>query len=275
MKQFGEYALKEKIGEGGYAQVFMARGADGRKVAVKLLKESMQRRPHVLKDFLWEGRVLGQFCHENIIEYLGAEQHDGRYGIITEYFESMTFKEVLLKNQSLPDCLTLLQQVGLGLAYMHRIGFVHLDIKPGNVLVNESKAVKLIDFSLARKASFFSMMFRKLSRRSIPGSPAYMAPEVIRGDTPTAQSDLYSLGVLTYLAVTGQLPFEGGTVTDLLNKQTKAIPTAPTVLNPGLPESLEVLIFKLLAKKPGDRPASAEHFCLKLIDIARQLQKVA
>ncbi len=267
----GPYIIKEKLGEGGYANVFRAVTPTGCEVALKVLKGAMEERSHVLEDFKREARIHRTFVHDNIVRCHGLERFGDQWVIAMDYFPAQTLKELDHDRSDLQATVNLLVQISGALFYLHENGYVHLDLKPGNILVNEHREVKLIDFCLAFHTGFFSKLHRKLFRKAIPGSPAYMAPEVIRGEVPDPAADLYSLGVIAYYLFTGQLPFTGTSAEDILAKQANAIPPAPTRYNPSLPMELELLLFKLLAKERKKRLNDADHFCRELLLISQKI----
>jgi len=262
---FGSYNLSERLGEGGYATVYLARNGTGGPVALKVLKDSYLENQKVRRSFRREARLHRSLDHENIVKCHGLVRDGRGMAIALEYVKGETFHAWSAEADNFTENLKVLLQVGEALCYLHERRIVHLDLKPGNILVDSSGRAKIIDFCLAFKGALWSRLWKRIHRGAIPGSPSYMAPEVIRGEVPDPRADLYSLGVITYWALTGKLPFSGNGVQEILRAQASGIPVAPTRLNPRIPRALEQLIFRLLAKDPSRRLQSAELFCEELI----------
>jgi serine/threonine-protein kinase len=263
--RFGSYVLKKHIGEGGYANVYLAAGTGGRTVALKVLKDGFVAQKRVRRLFAHEANVHRRLNDDAVVRCYGLKREGKRLAIALEYFPSRSFRAFVSEGRELADVLNVLLQVGMGLSYLHARRIAHLDLKPGNILVNEQGKAKLIDFCLAFRCTWWARFLRRLRRGAVPGSPSYMAPEVIRGAVPDTRADLYSLGVVTYYALTGQLPFQGANTQQILKRHTHSTPLAPTKLNPRIPESLEILIFRLLAKDPERRLPSASLYCEELL----------
>ena len=263
--RFGSYNLTDRLGEGGYATVYLARNGSGGPVALKVLKESYLHNQKVRRSFRREARLHSSLEHENIVKCHGLVRDGGGMAIALEYVKGETFRAWSSDADNFTENLKVLLQVGEALCYLHDRKIVHLDLKPGNILVDSSGRAKVIDFCLAFKSVIWNRIWKWVRRGAIPGSPSYMAPEVIKGKVPDTRADLYSLGVMTYWALTGKLPFSGNGVREILESQASNIPVAPTRINPRIPHSLEQLIFRLLAKDPSGRLQSAELFCEELI----------
>ena len=175
-----------------------------------------------------------------------------------EYFAGRTLADVLEARGALPtDELTdVLCQICDGLEAAHQAGVIHRDLKPHNVLVGERRAVKIIDFGLAKSAFLTGLTATGL----IMGTPQYMSPEQVKGLECDAKSDIYSLGALAYHAATGRPPFEGASPIAVGFAQLSETPVEPTSLRSDLPEAVARIIMQALAKEPGARPRSAQVF---------------
>jgi serine/threonine-protein kinase len=175
-----------------------------------------------------------------------------------EYFAGRTLSEVIAQRGVVPldDAKDFLRQISDGLEAAHQAGVIHRDLKPGNVLVGERGAVKIIDFGLATTAVGDGLT----ATGAILGTPHYMAPEQVRGKNVDARSDIYALGALAYHLVCGRPPFSGDNAISVGFAHLSEAPVPPRTLRKDCPESLELAILAALAKKPEERPASAKLF---------------
>ena len=245
------YAIERELGRGGMGVVYRAQDTMlGRTVAIKQVSASRldtQGRERLLA----EAQAAARLNHPNIITIYDAGEVDGQPFIIMELVEGHNLRD--LGGATLRQKLNYLTQVSSALAAAHAAGIIHRDLKPENVLLSNSGSIKLMDFGLARS----SEQPHLTSEGSIAGTVAYLAPELLLGDPPSIQSDLYALGVMLYELLTGQPPFKGGDMAQLFTQHLYATVAPPSTHNPEISPFLESLILSLLEKQPANRPASA------------------
>ncbi len=244
----GRYRRIRKVGQGGMGVVYQAEDTVlHRNVAYKMLPRSLKDHPKVLENFLTEARVAAAINHPNIVTIYDTGRDEEGVFITMEYVEGVSLKDLLDKANTLsvPDFLDIAKQICQGLDFAHSRNVIHRDIKPANIMVSRDKAIKIMDFGLA-KILTDSMM----DKTSVKGTPLYMAPEQILGEKVDHRSDIYSLGCTFYRMVTGRPPFVEG---DVYYHHLHTIPTPPRTLNPALPEQLGQLIMKCLAKDKTKR----------------------
>ncbi len=247
------YTLERELGHGGMGFVFLARDEQlGERVALKVISGSMAADPAAAAErFRREVAAARKITHANVIRIHDLIEDGERLLLSMEYVEGMTLAAYLGRVGALQvaEARHLLGQICDGLAAAHAAGVVHRDLKPGNVLLDAEKRVKVIDFGLA-KASFLAGM---TATGLILGTPEYMAPEQVRGLPCDTRTDLYSLGALAYHLLSGRPPFAGETPIAIGFAQVSETPRPLRELRPELPESLDAAIAKALAKDPANR----------------------
>ncbi|NEN77518.1 protein kinase domain-containing protein [Nocardioides zeae] len=246
----GRYELVRVLGRGGMAVVLEARDLLlERSVAVKVLSDvDDDERAH--ERFVAEARLLARLHHPRLVTVLDAGTVDGRPHIVMELVPGSDLAAVLREGPLPPDRVARLgAEVAEALAHAHAAGIVHRDVKPGNVLVEDSGHVRLADFGIARLAEATT---RHTRTGTVIGSPVYLAPEQVAGETVTTATDLYSLGLLLLEALTGEPPFTGTQVEVAMARLANG-PTLPPTLPPGW----AALLRDLTAREPAQRPAAA------------------
>jgi serine/threonine protein kinase len=254
--QFGAYRIVEPLGEGGMATVFKAYQANmERHVAIKVLPRQLAADPQFQGRFQQEALVVAKLQHPHILPVFDFGESDGCAYLVMPLVESGSLKG-LLQGRPLPlgQVRDLISQVGDALDYAHSRGLVHRDIKPGNVLLDGRGNCLLADFGIAK---IIEATAHFTATGGTVGTPAYMSPEQGRGDAVDARTDVYALGVVLYEMVTGQVPFEAETPVAVIFKHIEEPLPKPRALNPSLPEAVERVIVKALAKDPQERYASA------------------
>jgi serine/threonine protein kinase/ligand-binding sensor domain-containing protein len=251
-QNLGPYRILEQIGRGGMATVYKAfQPSMNRDVAVKVLPPHFMQDPSFAERFEREAHTVARLEHPHILpvhDYGKAE--DGTTYIVMRYVKAGTLADLLKKNPiSLPEAVRLFEQIADALAYAHEQGIVHRDMKPSNILVDPRGQTFLTDFGLARMVEGSS----ELTGSMIVGTPTYMAPELGEGKPADERSDIYALGIILYEMATGRPPFEAETPMAVIIKHiTEPLPL-PRQLNPNIPESIERVILKALAKDPNAR----------------------
>jgi tRNA A-37 threonylcarbamoyl transferase component Bud32 len=251
------YTLLEVLGDGGMARVYLARdNVLDREVALKVLRDQHALDEALVERFRREARNAAALNHPNIVQvYDQGRDDDGTYYIAMEYVPGGTLKDRMAREGPLAprEAAGVASRVAVALEVAHGRGIVHRDIKPQNVLLGTSGEAKVADFGIARAASSKTMTETNL----ILGTAAYMSPEQVRGEPVGPASDLYSLGVVLYEMLTGRLPYEADDPIATAMKHINDPPPNPREVNPAIPEDMDALVVKLLAKRPEDRYGSA------------------
>ena len=258
-KQLGPYRIVGPLGQGGMATVFRAfHPPTDRYVALKVLPREYSSDPSFLKRFHHEARILASLQHPHILAVHDFGEAEGYTFIVMPLVETGTLSDLLQgRPLTLEQIRTVITQIGSALDYAHKRGLLHRDVKPSNVLIDESGNCLLSDFGLAKIVTGSSTL---TSMGAILGTPAYMSPEQGQGLTLDARTDLYSLGVILYEMSTGLRPFDAETPMAVVVKHIHDALPPPRLLNPKLPAALETVILKALAKQPEDRYASVVDF---------------
>jgi serine/threonine-protein kinase len=254
------YTLERELGHGGMGFVFLARDEQlGERVALKVISAMQASDPAAAAErFRREVSAARKITHPNVIRIHDLVEDGQRLLLSMEYVEGMTLASYLgrVGTLKLDEARHLIGQICDGLNAAHLAGVVHRDLKPGNVLVDAEKRVKVIDFGLA-KASFLAGM---TATGLILGTPEYMSPEQVRGLATDARADLYSLGAMAYHILCGRPPFAGETPIAIGFAHVTETPRPPRALRPDLPESVEAALLRALAKDPAQRPTDALDF---------------
>ena len=252
----GRYRVDRLLGRGGMALVYLAHDeALDRPVAVKLLSDTLAADEEYRARFLREARVAARLAHRNIVRIYDAGEQDGRPYIVMECVPGGTLDQVLLTRGRLPpaEAVAVAIQVCDGLDCAHAAGLVHRDVKPQNLLVAADGTVKIADFGIARPLE----APRLTATGIVLGTAAYLAPEQSEGEPVTAAADLYALGAVLYELLTGRPPHTAGSLVELLVKRLDE-PVAPVRERaPDVPQALDDLVLRCLARDPAGRPASA------------------
>ena len=269
----GRYVIVDPLGGGGMALVFLARDRVlTRKVALKVLRQEYAQDDEFVERFRREAISAAALSHPNIVSvYDRGETEDGRYYIAMEYVSGGTLKDRIDQDGPLAPgvAVRVASQVAEALGVAHDRGIIHRDVKPRNILVSESGDVKVADFGIARAASASA-----ISRtEDMLGTARYMSPEQAMGEPVGPASDLYSLGVVFYEMLTGRVPFDAELPVALAMKHVNEPPRPPKELNPEIPERINALVVRLLAKNPEDRYTSAAHLLDALDEVGRAAEQ--
>jgi hypothetical protein len=271
----GRYRLEGRLGVGGMSTV--QRAFDQRLeryVAIKLLAEHLADDPAFVSRFRREALAAARLVHPNIVQVFdfGFDEGHHQHFIVMEQVTGSSCAELLRDRGHLDveQAIDIVTQACRGLDYAHRNGVVHRDVKPGNLLVSDSGSVKLADFGIARAADQSSIT----QVGSVLGTAAYLAPEQARGEEAGARADLYSLGVVTYQLLSGRLPYEAQSLSELALKQQRESPIPLESLNPHVPAELAEAVEMALAIDKESRPANALLLAEALSDGARGVAPV-
>jgi predicted Ser/Thr protein kinase len=266
----GRYRVEEKIGEGGMATVYRAIDtALDRIVAIKVLRPSFAQDPEFVERFRREAHSAAKLSHPNIVQVFDTGSENGVYYIVMEYLPEPNLKRIIANYAPLPlrKVLEVAAEACEALKVAHQAGIVHRDIKPQNILFTNDGRVKIADFGIAR-----AMTASDLTQTGTTiGSVHYISPEQAQGQPAGPHSDLYSLGVVMYEALTGRLPFQGESPVSVAVRHVRERPQSPRAFNPSITPSAEYVIMKALSKEIARRYASAAEM---LADI-RKIQEGA
>jgi serine/threonine protein kinase len=251
--QLGSYELLRRLGEGGMAQVYLARDVRlGREVAIKVLDQRLAERPGFRERFLREARVAAALDHPNIVQLYDFGESEQLLYLVMPYVSGGSLQDILHRAPfPAGEVATYGSQMADALDYAHQRNVVHRDVKPANMLLHADGRVLLSDFGLAKIVNPTS---RPAAPRGHPdaGTPEYMAPEQIEGRSDD-RSDIYALGVVLYLLMTGHLPFTGSSSSLVMEGHLYRLPERPRALNPAVTPAMQAVVLRALAKHPDDR----------------------
>jgi serine/threonine-protein kinase len=275
-ERLGHWIIDKELGRGGMGQVFLAHedpavNPDGRRAAVKVLAPELATEVGFLHRFQREIDILQQLDNPHIVRFYDAGSQDNRYYYAMEYVPGRNFEEVLRARGRLDwrEVLVIAMQLCPALKHAHDHGIIHRDIKPQNVLQAEDGTVKLSDFGVAKVFAGKQLT----ATGGLVGTADYLSPEQAAGKPVTNRSDLYSLGIVLYLLVTGRAPFTGRSVLDLLHKHRFAQFDPPQRIVPDIPPDLDEIICSLLEKDPAHRPANGLVLLRRLEIVQRKLDR--
>lgn len=254
----GPYRIIEKLGQGGMATVFKAyHAALDRYVAIKVLHPAFKEEPNFLSRFQREARVVARLEHPNIVPIYDFAEHKGQPYLVMKFIEGQTLKAHMNeKPLTKEEAVRIVDDVGGALAYAHKQGVLHRDVKPSNVLLSPDGSIYLADFGLARMAQAGAST---LSKDVMLGTPQYISPEQGQGVRDLDQgTDIYSFGVLLYEMVVGRVPFNADTPFSIIHDHIYTPLPLPSAVNPNVPEVVERVLLKSLAKDRKDRFETVE-----------------
>jgi len=270
VKIAGRYRLEGRLGFGGMSTVHLALDLRlERQVAVKLLAEHLADDPTFVSRFQREAQAAARLVHPNIVQIFdsGLDEASGRHFIVMEYIEGQSCAEILRDDGWLEvdEAVSIIEQACEGLDYAHRHGVVHRDVKPGNLLRAREGEVKLADFGIAKATEQSSIT----QVGSVLGTAAYLAPEQARGEEAGPPADLYALGVVAYQLISGRLPYEATSLTELALKQQREEPAMLDTLVAAVGPELADAVAIALALDPRDRYQTAREMGRAIDDGSR------
>ena len=256
-RQVGDYRVVSKLGEGGMGMVYKGQHAAlGQVVAIKSLHSALMNNQSAKERFIREAQALARVTHPNIISLLNFINNDTGCFIVMEFAEGEDLEAKLQKMGIIPpeQCLPWFVEACRGLSFAHKQGIIHRDIKPSNIIVHPSGRTKLLDFGTAKLVDA-----KRLTQQGMTlGTIVYMSKEQLLGKPLDARSDIYSLGVTLYEALTGKLPFYDEEERKLVVKIAKTEPIPPSQHYPAISKELEAVILKSMAKEPEGRYQNAD-----------------
>ena len=260
--EIGNYRIVDKLGAGGMGVVYKAIDTHlDRVVAIKALNPEFSQNPELLERFRGEARAQAQLNHPNLATLYAFLVQDGAAYMVMEFVDGETFHAMLKARGPIPaaEAVPLFRQALAGIGHAHRLGIVHRDIKPTNIMLNRDGIVKVMDFGLAKVAGGHGM-----TRSGVRlGTAYYMSPEQVLVKPVDARSDIYSLGVTLYEMLTGQVPFQADSEFEILNDHVNTPPPPPSRQH-RIPQGVEDAVMKALAKNPDQRFQTAEQFSAAL-----------
>jgi eukaryotic-like serine/threonine-protein kinase len=265
----GRYRIIRKLGAGGMANVYLAEDQElGRRVAIKILNDRHANDDQFVERFRREAKNAAGLSHPNIVSIYDRGEAEGTYYIAMEYLDGRSLKEMIVARGPAPVHVAIdyTRKILDALRFSHRNGIVHRDIKPHNVIVDAEGRVKVTDFGIARAGT--SQMTEV---GSIIGTAQYLSPEQAKGAPVDQTSDLYSVGIVLYELLTGKVPFTGDSPVEIAMKHISAIPEPPSTIRPDIPEDLDLVVLRALAKTPEERYPSAEEMDKDLARVAQGL----
>jgi serine/threonine protein kinase len=263
----GGYRIEELLGEGAVGIVFRAvREVDGTTVALKVLRERLSRDETYRRRLLREARVARDLQHRNVVPVLDAGEEGGRFFLIARFVPGASLRELISQGPvPLGDLVRLASDLASGLDALHGAGLVHRDVKPSNVLFDQTGSALLTDFGLA-KASAYTILTEP---GRIVGTLDYLAPELFRGEPASRLSDIYSFGCLVFEALAGRAPFAGRSLLEIGVAHLDEEPEDPGITRDGVPPDFSWAVLRALAKDPADRPPTATVYATMLRVAAR------
>jgi eukaryotic-like serine/threonine-protein kinase len=261
ISQLGRYNIIGELGQGAMGTVYKA--VDpliDRVVAIKTITLSLalDEKDEYEARFYQEAKAAGRLSHPNIVTIYDVGKSGDIAYIAMEFLQGRELRDILNDGKRMPvdQVIDIVAQVATGLAYAHEHDIVHRDVKPSNIMVVRDGHVKITDFGIARMASASV----RTQTGMVLGSPKYMSPEQVMGKLTDQRSDIFSLGVMLYEMLTGQAPFTGENVNAIMYQTLNAVPPPPSTLSPAVPEMLNFIVAKALAKDLDDRYQDAKEF---------------
>ncbi|MDP1940504.1 MAG: serine/threonine-protein kinase, partial [Gallionella sp.] len=266
ISQLGRYEVLSELGQGAMGVVYKAMDPlIDRIVAIKTINLGLaqEEKEEYEGRFYQEAKAAGRLNHPNIVTIYDVGKSAEIAYIAMEFLQGRELRDVLREHDGLlpvDQVLDMVAQVASGLAYAHEHGIVHRDIKPSNIMLIRDGHVKITDFGIARMASSAV----RTQTGMVLGSPKYMSPEQVLGKVIDQRSDIFSLGVMLYEMLTGEAPFVGDNVNSIMFQTLNLVPAAPGTLNSKVPDMLNFIVAKALAKERDDRYQNAKDFAADL-----------
>ena len=251
------YEIIQTIGEGGMANVYLARDVIiDRLVAIKVLRGDLAGDEKFVRRFQREALAASSLDHHNIVEMYDVGEDNGMYYIVMDYIQGKTLKQLIKKRGSLTlsECIDIMLQLTDGVNVAHSSYIIHRDLKPQNIMIQDNGEIKITDFGIAMALNNTQLT----QTNSVMGSVHYLPPEQASGKGATVKSDIYSMGIMFFELLTGTLPFKGENAVEIAFKQIKDDIPSIREINPSIPQSVENIILKATAKNPKNRYNNAK-----------------
>jgi serine/threonine protein kinase len=263
-QRLGKYEIESLISVGGMGEVYLARDPSGIPVALKILRRHLVVSPHAVDRFETEARAASALRHPNIVTVCESGDSPAGLFIAMEWVDGRTFRELIDAGAvETAQAFDWSGQAARAVTAAHAAGILHRDIKPENIIVGNNGVLKILDFGLARLAGPVRLEPNSAGASgtisgTLSGTLLYMSPEILRGETATSASDVFSLGALFYELWTGQHPFAGETPLDVYEAIECRLVAAPSTLRAGIPPEIDALILRMLDRDPPLRPSASE-----------------
>lgn len=271
------YEIISLVGQGGMADVYKAQDTIlNRIVAIKILRQKLSEDPMKLVRFQREASAASRLSHPNVVDIYDVGEYNGMHYIVMEFIRGRTLKELIgLRGPlSVDEAVHIMRQLTSAIAHAHEHNIIHRDIKPQNILVKDDGTIKITDFGIAVANDAVQLTLNN----AVMGSAHYLAPETAQGKDPDPKIDIYSMGIVFYELLTGSVPFQGKTPTEIAIKHLREPIPFVRDFNPGIPQSIENIVLKATAKNPAERYDSASDMLYELMhynDISnRNVQRV-
>lgn len=265
-QKIGRYEIESLVTVGGMGEVYLARDPERAPVALKILRRHLVLSPQAVDRFETEARAASALRHPNIITVLESGESAAGLFIAMEWVDGRTIRQVMNEGTVDPaHAADWSAQASRALAAAHAAGILHRDIKPDNMIVRNDGVLKILDFGLARLAGPVRIEPDSTGASgtisgTLSGTLLYMSPEILRGETATSASDVFSLGALLYELWTGRHPFAGETPLDVYEAIEGRLVAPPSTLRAGIPTTVDALILRMLDRDPGHRPSAGEAY---------------
>ncbi len=260
------YRLDRKIGSGGMADVWLAEDTElDRNVAIKILHDRFAQDKEFVQRFQREAQSAAGLQHPNVVGIFDRGVFRDTYFIAMEYVDGPSLKDLVKGGMGTKDAIDFTRQILNAARFAHRKGIIHRDLKPQNVLIDDEGRARVADFGIARGGENSDIT----ATGSVMGTAQYLSPEQAQGKPTTPRSDIYSIGVILYEALTGRVPFEGDSAVAVALKQVSEAPRRPSAINPNIPPALDAVVMRALAKDPDARFKDADAF-LRALDAAER-----
>ena len=260
------YRLDRKIGTGGMADVWLAEDTElDRDVAIKILHDRFAQDSEFVQRFQREAQSAAGLQHPNVVGVFDRGEFADSYFIAMEYVDGPSLKDLVKGGMGTKDAIDFTRQILNAARFAHRKGIIHRDLKPQNVLIDDEGRARVADFGIARGGENSDIT----ATGSVMGTAQYLSPEQAQGKPTTPSSDIYSIGVILYEALTGRVPFEGDSAVAVALKQVSETPRRPSAINPNVPPALDAVVMRALAKDPEARFKDADAF-MKALDAAEK-----
>ena len=260
------YEVIKSIGEGGMANVYLAYDTIlDRRVAVKVLRGDLSNDEKFVRRFQREALSASSLSHPNVVEMYDVGEDNGIYYIVMEYIEGKTLKQLIKKRGALTlsEAIDIMLQITDGISQAHDSYIIHRDLKPQNIMIKEDGTIKITDFGIAMALNSTQLT----QTNSVMGSVHYLPPEQASGKGSTIRSDIYSMGILFYEILTGNLPFKGENAVEIALKQMRDEIPSVRKQNPAIPQSVENVILKATAKNPKNRYSDSKEMHADLLTV--------